>query len=357
MKFLITGVSGFVGEEIALFLKNKIDFKLLGIDKIEDVISKSINFEKCDLFHEKAKLEKIFNNFNPDVVIHMAAQSLVRKSYEFPVETFNTNVIGTANLLDCLRSQQNEKPVVIVVVTSDKCYQNNDLGLAFCEADVLGGRDPYSSSKACAELVVQSFRDSFFSDKEHRLRVATGRAGNVIGGGDGSRDRLIPDAMRAFARGQAVNLRNPNSIRPWQHVLDPIVGYLTLCEQLYLQGDRCVGGWNFGPNDNDVMTVEWIIKKMYFIHFYDQKLRTHMIAMDTDTVISVRDGDSGVTKINRNEMTRSMASIKAQEYNELQILVGSYKMTKATPIQVAGDDTQSYSYDSTKRNSRNDKFL
>ena len=192
----------------------------------------------------------------------MAAQSLVRKSYESPVETFNTNVIGTANLLDCLRSQQNEKPVAIVVVTSDKCYQNNDLGRAFCEADMLGGRDPYSSSKACAELVVQSFRDSFFGDKEHRLRVATGRAGNVIGGGDDSRDRLIPDAMRAFARGQAVNVRNPNSIRPWQHVLDPIVGYLTLCEQLFLYGDRFVGGWNFGPREEDTVGVAEVVTRI-----------------------------------------------------------------------------------------------
>jgi CDP-glucose 4,6-dehydratase len=149
-----------------------------------------------------------------------------------------------------------------LVVTSDKCYENNDLGIAFSEADVLGGQDPYSSSKACTELLVQSFRDSFFRDEGCELYVATGRAGNVIGGGDGSRDRLIPDAIRAFSQGQSVHIRNPHAVRPWQHVLEPVIGYLSLCEQLYSKGNGFSGGWNFGPDEESTVSVIEVIKKV-----------------------------------------------------------------------------------------------
>jgi CDP-glucose 4,6-dehydratase len=199
----------------------------------------------------------------PDIVIHMAAQALVRYSYIAPVETYSTNVMGTVNLLEAVRSTSSVKSVVNV--TSDKCYENREWEWGYRENEPMGGFDPYSNSKGCAELITAAYRSSYFSSDryhEHGVALATGRAGNVIGGGDWAEDRLIPDMMRAIALGEPVRIRNPNSIRPWQHVLEPLSGYLLLAQKLYEQGSSFAEGWNFGPSDDDAKPVSWILERL-----------------------------------------------------------------------------------------------
>jgi CDP-glucose 4,6-dehydratase len=195
----------------------------------------------------------------PEVVIHLAAQSLVRTSYREPVETYSTNVMGTVHVLDCVRQVPGVK--VVLIVTSDKCYDNKEWWWGYRENDAMGGFDPYSSSKGCAELVTAAFRSSFFSPAAyaaHGVAVASARAGNVIGGGDWAMDRLIPDFVRAVSEKKTLMVRNPEARRPWQHVLEPLSGYLLLCEKLATCGAEYATGWNFGPNDDDAKSVEWI---------------------------------------------------------------------------------------------------
>jgi CDP-glucose 4,6-dehydratase len=188
----------------------------------------------------------------------MAAQSLVRRSLREPRLTYEVNVMGTVNLLDAVRDDGSVR--VVVNVTSDKCYQNREWEWAYREHEPMGGRDPYSSSKGCAELVTDAFRRSFFAEDES-TRVASARAGNVIGGGDWGEDRLIPDLVRAALEGQAVQVRNPDSIRPWQHVLNPLGGYLVLAQALWSSAELA-GGWNFGPGEEDARPVRWIVQRM-----------------------------------------------------------------------------------------------
>jgi len=193
----------------------------------------------------------------------MAAQALVRRSYLTPLDTYSINVMGTANLLEVIRSAPHVKAVLIV--TSDKCYENNEWSWGYREIERLGGYDPYSNSKACAELVTAAFRSSFFDSKQndpHGAAIATVRAGNVIGGGDWSSDRLVPDILATIERGEILRLRNPAAIRPWQHVLEPLSGYLVLVEHLFgEQGASYAEAWNFGPSDDDVRSVEWICQR------------------------------------------------------------------------------------------------
>jgi CDP-glucose 4,6-dehydratase len=196
----------------------------------------------------------------PEVVIHLAAQPLVRRSLRDPATTYAVNVMGTVNVLDAVRSVGKEVRAV-VVVTSDKCYENRgESSRRFVEDDRLGGDDPYSSSKACAELVTAAYRRSFFSGPEHP-RVATARAGNVIGGGDWGEDRLVADVVRAAQAGERVRVRNPHAVRPWQHVLNPLSGYLRLAEELW-RGDAVARAWNFGPREADARTVSWIVERL-----------------------------------------------------------------------------------------------
>jgi CDP-glucose 4,6-dehydratase len=194
----------------------------------------------------------------PDIIFHMAAQPLVRLSYSQPIETYATNVMGTVHLLEAAR--QLNLSGAIVNVTTDKCYENKEWVWGYRENEVMGGYDPYSNSKGCSELITSAYRTSYFSDSA--LAVATARAGNVIGGGDWALDRLIPDILRAFEKNEAPYIRNPNAIRPWQHVLEPLSGYLILAEELFLNGQACAEAWNFGPNENDAKPVEWIVDKM-----------------------------------------------------------------------------------------------
>lgn len=197
------------------------------------------------------------------VVIHMAAQSLVRESYSDPVGTYATNVMGTVNLLEAARTARTVK--VVIVVTSDKCYENRERAEGYREDESMGGYDPYSSSKGCAELVTAAYRRSFFSGSttgQGMATVASVRAGNVIGGGDWAKDRLVPDAINAFMAGRRVLIRNPAAIRPWQHVLEPLHGYLVLAERLWRDGAAFAEAWNFGPDDKDAKPVSWIVERL-----------------------------------------------------------------------------------------------
>ena len=204
------------------------------------------------------ELAKAINHAQPEIVIHMAAQPLVRESYKTPVDTFSTNVLGTVNLLEICRTVGTVK--VIVNITTDKCYENRERSRAFRENDRLGGYDPYSSSKACAEIATVAYRNSFLKDAG--IQVATVRAGNVIGGGDWADDRLIPDFLRSLDTGKKLHIRSPNAVRPWQHVLEPLSGYLMLAEKLVTTGSALAEAWNFGPDERDIKSVTWILEHL-----------------------------------------------------------------------------------------------
>jgi len=269
-KVFITGHTGFKGSWLSILLNwlgaevhgyaldpntNPSLFELAGIDQI---VSSTIgDIRDYNLLSETLK------KVQPEVIIHMAAQPLVRESYRNPRETYEINVMGTVNLLDISRQIGSVK--AILNVTTDKCYENKEWHWGYRENEPMGGYDPYSNSKGCSELVTSSFRSSFFNPKEyknHGVALASARAGNVIGGGDWADDRLIPDFIRSITRGQKVKIRSPYAIRPWQHVLEPLSGYLTLCEKLYTAGTAFAEGWNFGPDDRDAKNVEWITKKI-----------------------------------------------------------------------------------------------
>jgi len=221
-------------------------FKLCRIDRLV----KSIIADVRDL---KA-LKRAMLAAKPEIVIHMAAQPIVRESYKVPVETFSTNVMGTVNVLEAARICKSV--TAVVNVTTDKVYENVGKKQGYREKEPLGGYDPYSSSKACSELVSSAYRRSY------SMNVATARAGNVIGGGDWADDRLVPDFVRAILKGQRVRIRNPKAVRPWQYVLEPLSGYLMLAEKLYKNGSKYAEAWNFGPDQDDAKTVEWVIKKL-----------------------------------------------------------------------------------------------
>jgi len=206
------------------------------------------------------QISKSMSDFNPEILIHMAAQPLVRQSYKDPIETYSTNVMGTVNVLEAARSCRCLK--AIVSVTTDKCYENKEWVWGYREDEPMGGHDPYSSSKGCAELVTAAYRTSFFTG-QNTANLASARAGNVIGGGDWADDRLIPDILRAFEKQEPVIIRNPLATRPWQHVLEPLSGYLVLAQHLYEQdGEQYAEAWNFGPKDEDCKPVNWILNQM-----------------------------------------------------------------------------------------------
>ena len=206
-----------------------------------------------------SQIKDSMHTFNPDILIHMAAQPLVRLSYEEPVLTYATNVMGTVNVLEAARTCQNLK--AIVSVTTDKCYENKEWTWGYRENEPMGGHDPYSSSKGCAELITSAYRNSFFNSDNSAV-IASARAGNVIGGGDWADDRLIPDILKSFEKKRPVIVRNPMATRPWQHVLEPLSGYLVLAEHLFTEGKSYAEAWNFGPKDEDCKPVSWILDRM-----------------------------------------------------------------------------------------------
>lgn len=270
-KVLVTGHTGFKGSWMTVLL-NMLGAKVYGY-ALEPPTSPSLFVEaKLDqLIHsciadirDLNKLSHFIGEVKPDFIIHMAAQPLVRDSYKIPVETFSTNVMGTVNLLESVRLNLGHK-MAVVNVTTDKCYENREWHWGYRENEPMGGYDPYSNSKGCSELVTASYRNSFFNKNEyqtHQVALASARAGNVIGGGDWANDRLIPDFLRAIANKVNVNIRSPYAIRPWQHVLEPLNGYLTLAAKLYSEGSVFAEGWNFGPDDSDAKNVEWIISEI-----------------------------------------------------------------------------------------------
>ena len=265
-KVFLTGHTGFKGSWLSLWLQ---DMGVLVKGYSLDVNTKPALFTHANVAAEmESEIGDIRNleqltesmvSFSPDILIHMAAQPLVRLSYQEPVDTYTTNVIGTVNVLEAARKCSNLK--AIVSVTTDKCYENKEWEWGYRENEPMGGHDPYSSSKGCAELVTSAYRRSFFSS-EDTASLASARAGNVIGGGDWAEDRLIPDILRAFEKSEPVVIRNPLSTRPWQHVLEPLSGYLVLAQELFLNGDNFAEGWNFGPKDEDCKPVSWILDKM-----------------------------------------------------------------------------------------------
>ena len=267
-RVLITGHTGFKGSWLALWL-NKLGAEVVGYSI--DIPTKPNHFELLKLniisiqgdVLNKKKLYKTIKKHKPDIIFHLAAQSLVRKSYTNPTETFETNIIGTINVLESCRRLGKIK--AIVNITSDKCYQNTEKRGGYKEGDPMGGNDPYSASKGSVELVAQSYRKSFFPveayKKNHSTLLANARAGNVIGGGDWAKDRLIPDVMRAVKKRKKGVIRNPDSIRPWQHVLEPLSGYLKLGQKLLEGKKEFADNWNFGPNNKSEVRVEEILKR------------------------------------------------------------------------------------------------
>ena len=264
----LTGHTGFKGGWLSLWLAS-MGAKVTGyalapntipsffeVAKVADDLEQSHIADIRDL----EKLQKAMADANPEIVIHMAAQPLVRYSYANPVETYATNVMGTVHVLECIRALSSVRAAVIV--TTDKCYENKEWAWGYRENEPMGGHDPYSNSKGCAELVTSAYRDSYFSANtysQHQVAIASARAGNVIGGGDWSDDRLIPDAIKAFEANEALVIRNPLATRPWQHVLEPLSGYLVLAQALYQEGAKFDGGWNFGPRDDDARSVQEVI--------------------------------------------------------------------------------------------------
>jgi len=270
-KVFITGVTGFKGSWLAIWLVS-LGAKVYGyaldpptvpslfvLSSLED----KIKFSKGDIRNLKT-LRQSVTECQPDIVFHLAAQPIVRQSYEEPILTYETNVIGTAKLLEAIRGCNSVKAVVLI--TTDKCYDNKEWVWGYREIDPLGGYDPYSSSKACAELVISAYRSSFFNPEEygkkHHIAIASARAGNVIGGGDWAQDRIVPDTVKALLEGDPVTVRNPNAIRPWQHVLEPLSGYMMLAEKLYTVGPEYGEAWNFGPNSSDERSVEYLVKTL-----------------------------------------------------------------------------------------------
>lgn len=268
-RVLITGHTGFKGGWLSIWLQ-RLGATVAGYalpppteSSLFDAarVTESMTSVMADV-RDLDRLARFVSEFRPEVIFHMAAQSLVRRSYADPVETYGSNVMGTVHVLEAARRCQDVR--VVVNVTSDKCYENREWPWGYRENEPMGGHDPYSSSKGCAELITSAYRRSYFSSESATARpaplaLASARAGNVIGGGDWAEDRLVPDVMRAFLSDQAVVVRNPGSVRPWQHVLEPLRGYLTLAERLYHQGTDFAQAWNFGPSDGDARPVGWLV--------------------------------------------------------------------------------------------------
>ena len=337
-RVFLTGHTGFKGGWLALWLASKgalvrgysldpyttpnlFDEARLG-SVIEDI--------RGDI-RDAARLDKTLTEFAPEVVFHMAAQPLVRYSYQDPIGTFETNVIGTARVLEAVRRTPSVRAVVSI--TTDKCYENKEWLWGYRESDPLGGYDPYSSSKACAEIVSAAYRQSYFPVEtiaDHHCGIATARAGNVIGGGDWSTDRLIPDLVRGFAEGKPALIRRPNAIRPWQHVLEPLQGYILLAEKLLtpepLQAARYATAYNFGPGDDDAQPVGWIVEKM--VGFWGDGARW------------VLDPEPGVHEAGYLKLDASRARAELNWHPRLRLATALEWLVQWYKAQAAGADVQ-----------------
>jgi len=266
-RILVTGHTGFKGSWLSIWL-NELGAKVVGYGlepytENDNFIVTGLKDKIIDIrgdIRDYAKLQEVFVKYKPEIVFHLAAQAIVRRSYEIPKETYEVNVIGTLNVLECIRNTASVK--VGIMVTTDKCYENKEQIWPYREADPMGGYDPYSSSKGCAELLIASYRNSFFNPKEfvkHGKAISSVRAGNVIGGGDWSKDRIVPDCVSALLNGKDIEIRNPKAIRPWQHVLEPLSGYLLLGIKMFDYPTEYASAWNFGPNSESIVPVKNIV--------------------------------------------------------------------------------------------------
>ena len=322
-KVLITGNTGFKGSWLTIWLL-KLGAKVYGISK--DIPTEPSMFKELGLKNRIIYFEEdvrdldsvipIINEIKPDFIFHLAAQALVSISYSDPTETITTNIIGTTNILEALK-QSNHKCVGIFI-TSDKCYDNVEWEWGYKETDVLGGKDIYSGSKGAAELVFKSYYYSFFNEDESNVRVTTTRAGNVIGGGDWAKDRIVPDCMRAWSKNEIVEIRSPNATRPWQHVLEPLSGYLGLGQKLY--DDKKLNGesFNFGPNSSYSQTVEDILRDMCNYWNIKDPSKAYQI---TD---NIKFHEAGLLKLNCDKALFHLKWLPTLSYNQLMRFTGSW---------------------------------
>ncbi|WP_227938057.1 CDP-glucose 4,6-dehydratase [Alkalihalobacillus deserti] len=260
---LVTGHTGFKGSWLSIWLKqlgaNVIGYSLDPSTNKDNFVLSRLTSKMIDVrgdIRDYKRLEEVFEKYEPEIVFHLAAQPLVRASYEKPIETYETNIMGTLNILECIRKTDQTK--IGIMITTDKCYENKEQLVGYKESDPMGGYDPYSSSKGCAELAISSWLRSFFNPKQYQVHgksIASVRAGNVIGGGDWALDRIIPDCIRDLELNRAIRIRNPKAIRPWQHVLEPLSGYLRLGQKMFEEPIKYCEGWNFGPNEDSIISV------------------------------------------------------------------------------------------------------
>lgn len=298
-KVLITGHTGFKGSWLAVWLNylgaDVYGYALDSTSDLDNFIScklESIINHKIGDVRDLSSLKSYFNEVQPDFTFHLAAQPLVLLSYSDPVNTFETNLMGVVNFFEAVRATPSVK--VAINVTSDKCYKNNEWIWGYRENDPMGGSDPYSASKGCSELITDSYYQSFF--KNSKCKISSARAGNVIGGGDWALDRIVPDFFRAVERNEELSIRNPHATRPWQHVLEPLSGYLNLCQALYEDGEAFCGGWNFGPNDSGNYSVGHLIESIienykmgaYSVPNLEDKLHeAHLLKLDISKAVNL----------------------------------------------------------------------
>ena len=334
-RVLVTGHTGFKGSWLALWLKN-LDAKVtgLGLDPETqpshwEMLGLNIDDRRVDIRDAEAVADTI-KATSPEIVFHLAAQSLVRRSYRDPLETWSTNVVGTANVLEACRKSSSVR--AIVVITTDKCYENQEKEHGYCESDPLGGHDPYSASKASAELVVSSYRDSYFSEQGCPL-LASARAGNVIGGGDWSEDRLIPDIVRAVTKGETLELRFPNATRPWQHVLESLSGYLCLGQKLLENKKEFAEAWNFGPDDKSNCTVKEMLLN----------LKKEWPSIDWRVTDESQPHEAGLLRLNSNKALEKLAWQPVWYFDEgLSATAKWYKANLEQDKVISLDQLQAY---------------
>tara|TARA_B110000444_G_C18852044_1_gene606622 strand:- start:19171 stop:20271 length:1101 start_codon:yes stop_codon:yes gene_type:complete len=315
-KVLITGHTGFKGSWLSLWLL-KLDAEVIGFSK--DIPSKPSLFKNLNIepkikhyignINNLDSIQKIIKKEKPDFIFHLAAQALVSVSYSDPIETISTNVLGTSNILESLR--QSNHRCIAIIITSDKCYDNIEWIWGYKESDRLGGKDIYSGSKGAAELIFNSYYHSFFKKKESKIKVATVRAGNVIGGGDWAKDRIIPDCMRAWSEKKTVEIRSPNATRPWQHVLEPLSGYLSLAHHLTFNDNLKGSSYNFGPSQNDVFTVKNIIEDLKVFWRIKDSSDAYKISED------ITFHEAGLLKLNCEKAASDLSWFSTLDYSQL----------------------------------------